>query len=149
MEGLNSNETEIQKKSYVETINHLNEKYSGKSMFPAGQISNISYSRLGEVMSIYLTGDVPTNFQNAEIVIVHPDAEKSGWLNPGSVGFVLAGRGVDIAKIPMSKETIEFIRNIYQEYTGKECREFLNWENDINKFAVMGLYNDIVENNDK
>lgn len=63
---------------------------------------------------------------------------------------MLPGKGgVDISKIPLPEETIKTIKDIYQEYIGKENREYFYRENDTNKFAVMGLFNDIVKKEDK
>jgi len=134
------------KNLFVEKIKQLDSKYKDESMFPAGKIEEITYSDLGKTMGIKLTGDVPTNFQPAEIVIVHPESEKDGWIGKGKLGFLLGGKGVDISKIPLGEESIKNLRNIYQEYTGKELREHINMESNLNRLAIMGLYNEIVEN---
>lgn len=134
-----------QQNTYVEKIGELNEKYKGASMFPMGSVQQISYSNLGKTLSIDVTGDVPTNFEVANIIIVHPDAEHDGWIGKGKIGFTLNGKGVDISKIPLPGETLEMVRRVYAQYTGKELREHVYQENDINTYANMGLYNSIVE----
>lgn len=144
----NTEENVIQNKNtYVEKISQLDSEYKDKSLFPVGKIETITYSMLGKVMGIRLSGDVPTNFSPAEIVIVHPDNENEGWVGKGNIGFIVEASGVDISKIPLPEETIGVIKEIYQKYTGKESRHYFNRENNINNLSVIGLYNNIVSNN--
>ena len=96
-------------------------KYEGKRLFPLGKLYKVSYSNLGQSLILRLTGDVPTNFEEAQIVIVHPNSDNGGWVGIGNIGFVLQGSGVDITHITLPKETVEFIKKIYQEYTDKPC----------------------------
>ncbi len=146
MENIEENVFE-NKNTYVEKISQLDSEYKDKSLFPVGKINEITYSMNGKVIGVRLSGDVPTNFSPAEIVIVHPDSENEGWVGKGNIGFIVGVSGVDISKIPLPEETISVIKEIYQKYTDIESRHSFNRENNINKLAVMGLYNEIVSDN--
>lgn len=142
MENIEENVFE-NKNTYVEKISELDSEYKDKSLFPVGKIETITYSMVGKVMGIRLSSDVPTNFSPAEIVVVHPDNDNEGWVGKGNIGFIVGVSGVDISKIPLPEETIGVIKEIYKKYTGKESQHSFNRENNINKLAIMGLYNDI------
>jgi len=145
MESLMKNSSETKKNTYVEKIEELNSEFTGKSLFPVGKIQGISYSDLGKTLSINVNGDVPTNFSSAEIVIVHPDSDKAGWIGKGQIGFVLQGEGVDISRIPLPEQTIVLIKKIYQKYTDKapDLRFDTQYGDDASKFT-LGLYKNIV-----
>ncbi len=141
---MENQENNIENKK-VSTIENIKQNYEGVSLFPLGSIENVTYSDLGDVLILEMSGDVPTNFIAPNIVIVHPNAERDGWIGRGKIGLTLAGGGVPIEKIPLTSETVKKIQEIYQEYTGKENRDYFYREDDANKFAVMGAFNDIVE----
>ena len=155
MEGLSPIiEGEKNENLFVKKTKELAAKHEGSSAFPLGKIVRIGYSDLGRTLLIELSGDVPTNFQTAHVVIVHPDSEREGWIGKGNIGFTLGGGGVPISKIPLPAETINLIKTIYREYTGEESREYTNREtiegsNDATPFAVPGLYNQIVQKEEK
>ncbi len=149
----NLNIENIPENHFVKKIEEIKAKYEGASMFPMGEISNVSYSDLGETLSLELSGDVPTNFNSPNIVMVHPDSKHEGWIGKGKIGFTLTGEGVPISKIPLPAEAINLIKEIYQEYTGEEYREYmqratLEGQQDATPFAVPGLYNKIVDAKD-
>lgn len=102
-------------------------------------------------MILRLTGDVPTNFEEAQIVIVHPDSDNGGWVGVGNIGFILQGSGVDISHITLPEKTVELIKKIYQEYTGKLCNiRFktgvnITKDKDATQFAQPGFYQKEIE----
>jgi len=126
-------------------------KYEGESFFPLGKLYKVSYSNLGQTLILRLTGDVPTSFEEAQIVIVHPDSDNGGWVGIGNIGFILQGSGVDIAHITLPEKTVELIKKIYQEFTDKPCTiRFKTGVNithgdDATQFAQPGFYQNEVE----
>ena len=125
--------------------------YTTENMFPLGKILRVSYSNLGQTLILRLTGDVPTNFEEAQIVIVHPDSDNGGWVGVGNIGFILQGSGVDISHITLPEKTVELIKKIYQEYTGKLCN--IRFKTGVNitkdtyatQFAQPGFYQKEIE----
>ena len=146
---MENNIENVNRNLFVEKIGEIKEKYLGDKFFPVGSVTEVSYSDLGKTLGIRLTGDVPTNFNELEIVIVHPESEKDGWIGKGKIGVISQGLGISIDKVPLPRETLDKIENIYREYCGKEYRERFYPEENINKFAIPGMITDILEKNNK
>jgi hypothetical protein len=121
-------------------------KYVGQTFFPLGKLYKVSYSNLGQTLILRLTGDVPTSFEEAQIVIVHPDSDYGGNIGVGNIGFIVQAKAVDIAYITLPEETVELIKKIYQEYTDKPCPvRFktgvnITYGKNVTQFAHPGFY---------
>lgn len=130
---------------FVDKIEEL-KKYEGEKLFPLGKLYKVSYSHLGKVLLLRLSGDVPTNFEEAIIAIVHPNCDDGGWVGVGNIGFIIQGKGVDMAHITLPEETVKLIQKIYSEYTDKACPvRFktgvnITYGNNVTQFAQPGFY---------
>lgn len=134
---------------YVNKVLQLESKHLNEHLFPMGAIQNITYADEGKNLILELSGDVPSNFEPIQIVIVHPDASQAGWIGKGYIGVTITGTGVDISLIPLPNETVDLIKTIYQEYTGQSGSvryDNTNSGADASRFT-LGLYNSIIEKN--
>lgn len=135
---------------YQNKIEEL-KKYEGERFFPLGKLIKVTYSNLGQTLILRLSGDLPTNFQEANIVIVHPDSDNGGWVGVGNIGLTLQGSGAKIEFITLPEETVELIKKIYQEYTDKPCeirfRTGVNitYGKNATQFAEPGFYQKQIE----
>jgi hypothetical protein len=135
---------------YQNKIEEL-KKYEGESFFPLGKLHKVSYSNLGQTLILRLTGDVPTNFKEANLVIVHPDSDRGGWVGVGNIGLVIQASGALIEFITLPEETVELIKQIYREYTDTPCNiRFKTGVNitrgkDVTQFAQPGFYQKEIE----
>ena len=146
-------QTEAQEK-YFSKIEQIESEYVGKRLFPIGEVKEVGWSNLGKVMSVTLSGDVPTNFQQMNIVIVHPDSDSPGWIGLGGIGVTMEGNGTSISSIPLPQETVNIIRDIYTKYVGKGPDGYQSFNikdngSDVTQYAVPGLYNDILAQKNK
>lgn len=145
--NLMGQETVAEENLYVKTVESLREKYKGERLFPMGEIQEVTYANSGKTLSLELSGDVPTNFEPINIIFVHPDSDDKGWIGVGHVGVTIAGSGVDIGRLPLPEETVNTIKHIYRQYSGKEASFSFDTKqgSDATQFAQIGLYNNIVE----
>lgn len=154
MENFEQNPVPVQQteseKKYFSKIDQIEEKYKDKKIFPLGEVHAINWSNLGKTLIVEMAGDVPTNFQQMNIVIVHPDSDQEGWIGRGGIGVTMEGNGTSISNIPLPREAIEMITDIYTMYTGQTPEKYQSFRmkdngNDITQYAVSGLYNEILE----
>jgi hypothetical protein len=141
---------QIDYSKYQNKIEEL-KKYEGESFFPLGKLIKVNYSNLGQTLILRLSGDVPTNFEEANVVIVHPDSNRGGAIGLGGIGLTLQGSAANIEFITLPEETVELIKKIYQEFTDKPCAiRFktgvnITYGNDATQFAQPGFYQKQIE----
>ncbi len=134
-------------KNLVQVVLDIKKQFDHKKLPFFGNIS-ISYSQVGQVLSIHFSGDVPTGFQPGEFVLVHPSYNGLGWLKPNEIGLILNGSGKNISKLRFPKSTVEVLDQISVIYLGRKSNAFADTDTDVSKYATTGYYQQQIELNE-
>lgn len=125
----------------------IKENFSGINIDVLGTINSVSYTDNGECLIINMSGDVPMAMKPVQIVMVHPDANRAGWVGLGGIGIhTFEKNSCSITKIPLCGKAAEMIKEIYLAYTGKNFQESFWIEYNINKMT-FGSVVDIMASN--
>ncbi len=123
-------------KNLIDSIEIIKKRFESKNIPLLGNIYNVTYSHLGECLSLDFNGDVPVAMKPAQIVMVHPDARYGGWVGTGNIALntFIHGSAL-IEKVPLCSEAVNMLKEIYSLYTGHEFKGTFYCQDDINRMT--------------
>ena len=123
-------------KNLIKNIQSIKKKFESRNIPLLGNIYSVSYSQLGECLTLDFHGDVPMAMNLGQLVVVHPKAEHGGWVGVGNIALNAFAKGsAGIEKIPLSNKAIDMLKEIYYLYTDEEFKGRFYSQNNINKMT--------------